>query len=178
MTFSTTANVSIQLNKGDFYETRLPTGWLWFILLAFQTYNLRSKLATQTHQLHYPLQERHFPTPLRHAEKQQLHWNWTMLPLQSSSLQSPKFNVDNPTYLPGYSLWHFLEISRWTLKNSIRCAKKGLFLILMTASSGKPTPGLCFLPGRLRWTLFLKRSMAIHSVARRSNTQPSDWEAD
>jgi len=28
MTFSMTANVSIQLNKGDFYETRLPTGWL------------------------------------------------------------------------------------------------------------------------------------------------------
>jgi len=25
-----TANVSIPLNKGDFYETRLPAGWRWF----------------------------------------------------------------------------------------------------------------------------------------------------
>jgi len=64
-----TANVSILLNKGDFYETRLPTGWLWFTLLAVQAYNLSSKLATQAHQLHYSLQERHFPTPLRHAKK-------------------------------------------------------------------------------------------------------------
>jgi len=36
---------------------------------AVQTYNLCSKLATQTHHLHYPLQERHFPAPSRHAEK-------------------------------------------------------------------------------------------------------------
>jgi len=73
MIFSMTANVSIPLNKRDFYETRLPTGWLRFILPAVQTYNLSTKLATQTHQLLYPLQERHFPTLLRHAEKQQLH---------------------------------------------------------------------------------------------------------
>ena len=59
------------MNKGDFYETRLPTGWLRFTLLAVQTCNLSSKLAVRTHQLHYPLQERHFPTPLRHREKQQ-----------------------------------------------------------------------------------------------------------
>jgi len=38
-------------------------------------YGPGSKLATQTHHLHYPLQERHFPTPLHHAEKQQLHGN-------------------------------------------------------------------------------------------------------
>ena len=83
--------------KGNSMKFTLPIGWLWFTLLAVQTYNLSSTLATQTHQLHYPLQERHFPTPLRHREKQQLRWNWAMLPLQSSSLQSPKFNVDNPT---------------------------------------------------------------------------------
>jgi len=77
-----TANVSIPLNKREFCETRLPTSWLWFTLLAVQTYNLSSELATQTHQLHYPLQERLFPTPLLHAEKQQLHWNWAILPLQ------------------------------------------------------------------------------------------------
>jgi len=47
-----------------------------------------------------------------------------------------------------------------------------------TANSDKPTPELCFLPGRLRWTIFLKSATAIHSVARGSNTQPSNWEAD
>jgi len=83
--------------KGTSVKLTLPTGWLWFTLLALQTCNLCSKLTTQTHQLHYPLQERHFPTPLRYREKQQLHWNRTTLPLQSSSLQSPKINVDNPT---------------------------------------------------------------------------------
>ena len=36
-------------------------------------------------------------------------------------------------------------------KNStMRCAKKCLFLILVAASSDKPTPELCFLSGRLR----------------------------
>jgi len=29
-----------------------------------------------------PLQERHFPAPWRHAEKQQLYWNWEKLSLQ------------------------------------------------------------------------------------------------
>jgi len=43
------------------------------------------------------LQERHFPTPLRYTENQQFCWNWAALPLQSSSFQSPKFNVDKPT---------------------------------------------------------------------------------
>jgi len=32
-------------------------------------YGPGSKLAMQTHHLHYPLEERYFPTPLRHAEK-------------------------------------------------------------------------------------------------------------
>jgi len=84
------------LNKRDFTKTTLPIGWLLFTLLAVETYNLSSKLPTQTHQMRYPLQERHFPAPLRHAEKQQLYWNWEMLPLQSSSLQPPKLNVDRP----------------------------------------------------------------------------------
>jgi len=43
------------------------------------------------------LQERHFPTPLRHQEKQQFYWNWATLPLQSISLQSAKCNFDKPT---------------------------------------------------------------------------------
>ena len=42
------------------------------------------------------LQEWHFPAPLRHIEKQQFYWNWATLALQSSSLQSRKFNIDKP----------------------------------------------------------------------------------
>jgi len=42
-----------------------------------------------------PFEEGHFPAPLRHAEKQQLYWNWEKLSLQSSSLQPPKLNVDD-----------------------------------------------------------------------------------
>jgi len=75
MTFYMTANVSMPLNKGDFYEahTAFRLSLVHLIhptVLAVQTYNLSSKLATQTYQLRYPLQERHFPTSLRHAEKQ------------------------------------------------------------------------------------------------------------
>ena len=64
----------------------LPTDWLWFTLLTVQTYNLSSKLDPQTRQLRYPVEERHFPTALLHKKKQQLRWNWAMLPLLSSSL--------------------------------------------------------------------------------------------
>jgi len=55
------------LNKGDFTKTTLPLGWLLFTLLAVETYNLSLKLPTKMHQLHYPLQERHFLATLRHA---------------------------------------------------------------------------------------------------------------
>jgi len=40
MTFSMIANVSIPLNKGDLYETRLPTDWLWSACSS----NLQSEL--------------------------------------------------------------------------------------------------------------------------------------
>jgi len=56
-----------------------------------------------------PLEERHFPKPLRHAEKQQLYWNWATFPLQSSSLQPPKFNVHKPTWWLGYKLLALIE---------------------------------------------------------------------
>jgi len=39
------------------------------------------------------------------------------------------------------------------------------FDILVTASSDNPMPELCFLPGRLKWTLFPRSAPAIHSVA-------------
>ena len=61
------------------------------------------------------LQERHLPTPLRHTEKHRFYWNGATLPLQSSSLHSPNFNVDKPTEWLSCSLWHLLKIFRWTL---------------------------------------------------------------
>jgi len=39
-----------------------------------------------------------------------------------------------------------------------------VFLNLVTSSSGKPTPELRFMPGRLRWTLFPKSAAASHTV--------------
>ena len=97
--------------KGTFMKLTLPNGWLWFSLRAVQTYNLSSKLATQTHQLHYPLQERHFPTPSRHTEKQQLHWNWAMLPLRSfhfnrQNLTLITLHIDQATAYGTY--WKYL----------------------------------------------------------------------
>ena len=41
--------------KGATTKLALATGWLWFTVLAVQTYKLSSKLATQTHQVHYLL---------------------------------------------------------------------------------------------------------------------------
>jgi len=38
--FFMTGNITIPLNKGGFYETQLPTGWLWFTLVAVHTCNL------------------------------------------------------------------------------------------------------------------------------------------
>jgi len=56
------------LNKGDFTKTTLPIGWLLFVLLAVETYNLSSKLPRKCINSTTPLQERHFPAPLRHAQ--------------------------------------------------------------------------------------------------------------
>jgi len=92
-----TANVSTSLNKWDFCETHVAC---LLALIHSCSSNLQSELyvshAKTSLPTALPLQERQFPTPLRHAEKLQLHWNWAILPLQSSLLQPPKFNVDNP----------------------------------------------------------------------------------
>jgi len=77
MIFSMTANVQytveqrrllrnshcLSASSDSFYLQFKPTIWA-------QSYSRK-------HQLHYQLQERHFPTPLRTAEKQQFYWNWT-----------------------------------------------------------------------------------------------------
>ena len=47
----------------------------------------------------------------------------------------------------------------------------------MTAIGCRPKPGICFLPGRLRWT-FLPKDYVDSLSGRGPNTQPSNWEAD
>jgi len=42
------------------------------------------------------------------------------------------------------------------------------------ANSGKPTPELCFLSGRLRWTLLPKEHYGDSLSGRGSTTQPYD----
>ena len=57
--------------------------------------------------------------------------------------------------------------------------KKFLFnLIFVTVIGSRPKPELCFLPGRLRWTLLPKECYGDSFSDRRSNTQPFNWEAD
>jgi len=38
-------------------------------------------------------------------------------------------------------------------------------MFMVTASSGKPTPEIFFLPGWLRWTFFPKNATALHALA-------------
>ena len=52
------------------------------------------------------------------------------------------------------------------------------FKILVTAIGGRPKPELCFLPGRLRWTVLPKERYGNSLSGCGSNTQASNWEAD
>jgi len=92
----------------------LLVGWLWFTLLAVQTCKLNSKLPAQTHQLHHLASRMAFSSTITvcHIEKQQFYWNWATLPLQSSSLQMPKFNVDKPTQ------WRFQTSNAFLVRNA------------------------------------------------------------
>ena len=172
------ANVwSAPLNKGDFTKTALPIGWLLFTLSAVENYNLSSKLPTKMHQLHDPASRTSFSVTITSCTKQQLYWNWEKLSLQSSSLQPPKL-VDRSTQCLGYSLWQLLKISHWTLKNSMRCAKKCFFLLLAAENSGMPAPEICFLPGQFRLTIFPKENHGESLDVCELFTQPSNWEAD
>jgi len=51
-------------------------------------------------------------------------------------------------------------------------------LILVTAIGGRPKPELCFLPGRLRWTLLPKEHYGNSLSGYGSNTQLYNWGAD
>jgi len=69
-----TANVNRW--KETFAKLTLPIGWLWFTLLPFKPTIWAQSYPRKRTKCTTPLQERHFPTPLRHAEKQPLCWNW------------------------------------------------------------------------------------------------------
>jgi len=45
---------------------------------------------------------------------------------------------------------------------------------LVTAIGGRPKPEICFLPGRLGWTLLPKERYGDSLSGRGSNTQPSN----
>jgi len=51
-------------------------------------------------------------------------------------------------------------------------------VFLVTAIGGRPKPEMCFLPGRLRWTLLPKERYGNSLSGCGSNDQPSNWEAD
>ena len=116
MAFSMTANVTITVEERIFLRNPhcLSAGSDSLYLQFKPTIWTLSYLRKHTN-CTISLQERHFPTPLRHIEHQQFYWNWPTLPLQSSSHQSPKFNVDKPTQWLGQSgpttfdLWAILR---------------------------------------------------------------------
>jgi len=73
MTFSTAE--MIPLNKETFTKLTLPIDWLRFTLLVQFNRTIWSQSYSRKHtNSPTPLQERHFPTPLRYAEKQKLYW--------------------------------------------------------------------------------------------------------
>jgi len=75
-------------------------GWLWFTLLAVQTYNLNSKLPTQTHQLHHLASRTAFSNTITSHRK-------TAVLLKPSNVTfaefftSIKIYADKPTQRPG-----------------------------------------------------------------------------
>jgi len=97
MKVSVTANgkYTVEQVKETFTKLTLPIGLMWFTLLAVQTYTIWAQSYPRKHTNCITLvQERYFPKPLRHAEKSNCVEIGPTLPLQSSSLQPPKFNVD------------------------------------------------------------------------------------
>jgi len=81
--------------------------------------------------------------------------------------------------MTGCSLWQLLKIPHWTLKSSMRCAKKCFsFIILATAIRGMPTPEICFLPGQFRLTIMPKERYSESLSFCELDRQPSNCEAD
>ena len=88
-----------------------------------------------------------------------LHFNRQNLVLTTQNLMLTTHTYQATAY---GTYWKYLAEHQkiaWDGPRNVFC------LILETASSGNPTPELCFLSGRLRWTLFPKSATAIHSVA-------------
>jgi len=161
--------------KETFTNLSLPYGWLWFPLLAVQTDNLSSKLPTQTHQLYYPAWRTSFSDAITSCWKTVVALKLSNVPFSEFFTSTAKINVHKPLNDYATIYWHLLKISRWTLKNSMRCAKKNFFILLMTATSGWPTPEMRFLPEQLRWTLLPKERNDNSLSGRGSNTQASNW---
>jgi len=85
---------STLLNTGDFCETH--TAYRLALIHSTCSSNRQSELKV-THANNNSatrLQERHFPTTLRHTEKTAFVSKLSNAPLQSSLLPPPKFNVD------------------------------------------------------------------------------------
>jgi len=60
------------------------------------------------------------------------------------------------------------------IKNSMRCAKKCFFfIILATAISGMPAPEICFLLGQFRLTILAKERHGESPGVCQLDTQPS-----
>jgi len=104
------------------------------------------------------LQEWHFPAPLRHIEKQQFYWNWATLALQSSSLQSRKFNIDKPP--KGVQEPECRSVLR---QESQRISKIGVEPKGVRKWGGlgwKPTPWICYVA---KTSLLMQRSLCMFS---------------
>ena len=98
MTFSMTANVKYTIEQWRLLRnSRCLSAGSDSVHLQFKPIIWARSYPRKHTNCITPLQERHFPTPLRHAEKQQLYWKWATFSLESFSLQPPKFNVDKPT---------------------------------------------------------------------------------
>jgi len=72
--------------------------------------------------------------------------------------------------------WQLLKIPHWTLKNSMRCAKKRFFRILATEISGMTMPEIYVLPGQFRLTILPKEHHGVSPGVCELDTQPSNWE--
>jgi len=167
---------SIPLNKGDFYES------LTALRLA-----LIPSTCSSNRQFEFKITHANTPTSLPRLKNVIFRCHYVILKNsscteteQSSLFRVLHFNRQNLMFISPLNdyatiYWHLLKISHWTLKNSMRCAKKQFFVILMTATSGWPTSEMRFLPEQLRWTLLPKERYGNSLSGRGSNTQASNW---
>ena len=145
-----TANVSIPLKKGDFFETcaacllalihylQLKLT-IWVVSWPRKHINCTPRFKKVIFRPHYVMRKNSSCIePEQCYLCRVMHFNH-----QNLMLITPPNSSDQAT-----AFWHLLEISRWTQK-TVWDVPRNVFLILVTASSGTPTPELCFLLGHL-----------------------------